>query len=182
MIDAIATRKNLVVVALLAVSVVFIMPSTGTHATATAPDRFSSSNESKWVGMLVEYQEFIPNTNKGMDQQNSLDVKRGIWGGRGISFVVEKNSSLIDLDCGKAAISSRLRARKDGKFSAIGIMTRSGPGPVMRDAPPRAQRVRFEGRVSGKQMTVKVTLADSGDLVGDYTLGRGAQSELTRCY
>ena len=180
MIDIIAKRKNLIVLALLTVSVTFIMPFTGTHATATAPDRFSSSNESEWVERCVEYQAVIP--NKGMDQQNSLDVKRGIWGGRGISLVVEKNSYVIDLDCGKAAILTRLRIRKDGKFSAIGIMTRSGPGPVMRDAPPRAQRVRFEGRVSGKQMTIKVTLADSGDLVGDYTLERGAQSELTRCY
>lgn len=181
MINAITNMKYFVVLSLaMTVSVIVTVPFAGNGASANAPASVFSSNELESVRMPLENQSVV--LSKSMDQQNSLDVKKGIWGGRGIRFLVENSSAAIELDCGKATISSRVRTRKDGKFSAIGLMTRSGPGPVMRDAPPRTQRVRFEGKVTGKQMTVKVTLADSGDLVGDYILERGSQGELTRCY
>jgi hypothetical protein len=112
----------------------------------------------------------------------AIDVKPGTWGGRGIVFVVEKNSATIQLDCGSATISSRVRTGKDQKFTATGLYTRRAFGPVLRDALPRPQRARFEGQVTGKKMRLKVTLVDSGDVIGDFTLERGKQGQLTRCY
>ena len=118
----------------------------------------------------------------GMDKQNTIDVKPGSWGGRGISLVVEKNSAAVDLDFGSATISSRLRTRKDGKFITVGLLTRSGPGPIRLDALPQPQPVRFEGKVTGKQMTLKITLVESGDVMGNYVLARGTQGRLVRMY
>ena len=63
-----------------------------------------------------------------------------------------------------------------------GLLTRNGPGPIRLDSLPRPQPVRFEGRVKGKQMNLKITLVDSGDLVGSYVLERGATGRLVKCY
>ena len=114
--------------------------------------------------------------------QNSADVKPGTWGGRGISLVVEKNSATIELDCAKVAISSRLRTGKGGRFAATGHLMRSGPGPIRLDSPPKPQPVRFAGRILRKQMTLKITLADSGEVVGTFALERDKQGELVRCF
>ena len=112
----------------------------------------------------------------------AIDVKPGTWGGRGIVIVVGKNSATIELDCASAAISSRLRTGKGQKFTATGLLTRRAFGPIRLDALPKAQRARFVGEVTGKQMRLKITLVDSGEIVGSFILEHGKQGHLVRCY
>ena len=117
-----------------------------------------------------------------MYRENAGDLKPGIWGGRGINIAVKTKSVSVDLDCGSVIISSRPKIGKDGKFVVTGLLTRSGPGPIRLDSLPQPQPVRIEGRVKGKQMNLKITLVDSGDLVGSYILERDATGRLVRCY
>ena len=109
------------------------------------------------------------------------DVKPGNWGGPGISMVVEKGSVSVEFDCASATISSRMKTARDGKFAVNGLITRDRPGPVRLDAMPKAEKVRFEGKVTGKQMTMTVKFVDSGEVIGKYTLEQDKPARLRRC-
>jgi hypothetical protein len=134
------------------------------------------------AAMVVGFALFFAVLGNNMDPQNSADVKPGIWGGQGITLVIEKNSSAIELDCAKGTISSRLRIGKGGRFAVTGFLTRSGPGPIRLDSPPVAQRVRFDGKITKKQMSMKITFVDTGEVMGDYVLERDKQGRLVRCF
>ena len=61
----------------------------------------------------------------------------------------------------------------DGKFSALGLHYMGIGGPIGVDrVHPRP--ARYEGSVDGDQMTMTVTLTDTKEQVGTYTLVRGA--------
>ena len=109
------------------------------------------------------------------------DVKPGNWGGPGISMVVEKSSATIEFDCADATISSRMKTDKSGKFTATGLLTRAGPGPIRLGVTPKAQQVRFEGKVTGKMMTMTVKFVESGEVIGKYSLEQDKPAKLRRC-
>ncbi len=152
---------------------------------------FSALAAALWVtaaacttSAVIENSE--PVLSSGNSEANELelsggDLKPGSWGGTGIGMVVEKNSATIEFDCADATIPSRIRTAKDGKFTVTGTMTRLRPGPLREDKPPVQEQVRFEGKVSAKQMSLTVKFAATGEVIGNYSLEYGKSGRIRRC-
>ena len=103
------------------------------------------------------------------------------WGGSGIRFSIEQKSVKIEYACADGEITGRLRIDGRGDFRANGFHARVRPGPVREGANPERQAVRFEGRISGKTMTLKVTLVETKEVIGNFELTRDATPHLHRC-
>lgn len=104
------------------------------------------------------------------------------WGGQSVSLTVERNSVKIEFDCAEAKIPQQLETDKKGNFSVNGTFTRHSPGPTRRDSPPQAEPARFEGKITGKSMKLKVTLVKTNEMLGEFSTERGKEPSLTRCY
>jgi hypothetical protein len=116
------------------------------------------------------------------NQTKLYPVTRGDWGGQSVSFVVEKNAVKIEFDCAEGEIPRPLKADKTGKFRVEGTFTRHMPGPVRRDSAVKPVPARYEGVVKGKIIKLKVTLLNTNESAGEFTIELGRTPSLTRCY
>lgn len=101
------------------------------------------------------------------------------WGGTHIGLVITVSGASVEYDCAEGEILEPI-ILNDGKFNVLGLhyMGMGGPIGVDRVHPRPA---RYEGRVDGDQMTMTVTLNDTKEQVGTYTLVRGANPHVVKC-
>jgi hypothetical protein len=107
-------------------------------------------------------------------------VPTGNWAGTHIGLVVSETGATIEYDCGHGTIDQPLVAA-DGVFTAFGTHYRAHGGPVREGEAPDSHPARYDGKTDGEKMTLDVTLTDSGEKLGSFTLQRGASTNLTRC-
>lgn len=107
-------------------------------------------------------------------------VTPGDWGGEHIGLVVTTNGATIEYDCATGTIDNGLIA-KDGLFSASGTHTPGHGGPIRQDETPDKHPARYEGHIDGDTMILEVTLTDSGEKLGRYTLVRGRPAQVFKC-
>lgn len=124
---------------------------------------------------------------KGKSKSKTMDTKstavpNGMWGANGIIFSVEAGGVNIQYECADGQIEQPLKADERGNFAVNGVHIRQRPGPMKLDDKQARQNARFEGKISGNNMTLKVTLTETGEVIGDYTLERGKNVRLHRCY
>jgi hypothetical protein len=115
-----------------------------------------------------------------MTRQTQTAVSQGNWGGEGIRMSIEENSSAIEFACANAEISEKLLMDQSGNFKASGFFIRQRPGP-QREGEPQRLAAKFSGTVSGKNMSLKLTLTDSGETIGEYSLEQGKNVRIHRC-
>lgn len=116
-----------------------------------------------------------------MNQQKSKEIAPGSWGGRGIELIVENGSARIRYDCAEAEIDSKILMSEQGNFSVDGVYIRRTPGPIRVGNPPQRQPAIFEGKVSGNTMNLSVTITDSKEKIGEFTLKKGDNAVIRRC-
>ena len=121
-------------------------------------------------------------TIENNSQGKLYPVTRGTWGGQSMNFTVEKDSVTIEFDCADGSIPRQLKADKHGNFKIEGTLTPRSPGPVRRDSQPQPQPAIYQGKITGKIATIKVTLAKTNESAGEFTIERGKTTLLTRCY
>lgn len=127
------------------------------------------------------YNMIVPKLMATVDQTRLYAVTPGNWGGTGINVVVEKKSVNVQYDCAEGEMSGPLKTDKKGNFRVDGFHTRHAFGPTRLDNMPRALPARYEGKIIGNVMTVKVTLTKTNEVVGEFTLERGKTGRLRRC-
>ena len=149
-------------------------------AAAAACGKAAGTGQNEFRDQPEPVISFVNSEANKMELWGGGDVKPGNWGGQGIAMVVEKSSATIEFDCANATINSRMRI-KGGKFTVTGLLTRAGPGPVRLGFTPKAQEVLFEGKVTGKQMTMTVKFVESGEVIGKYSLEQDKPAKLRRC-
>lgn len=103
------------------------------------------------------------------------------WGGQHIGMVVLASGATIEYDCASGTIDEPLIADSRGAFTARGTHTRGHGGPVMIGETPDRHPARYSGSTDGKSMTLTVTMTDSGENVGTFTLIRGASPAVFKC-
>lgn len=108
-------------------------------------------------------------------------VSSGTWGGSGIAVVIEPTSARIEYDCAHGEITESLTIDRNGYFDAKGIHVREMGGPIREDNPSKHEPARYTGRVSANTMTLKVTLTESGTVIGDYEVELGRNPRLHKC-
>lgn len=107
-------------------------------------------------------------------------VATGLWGGRGIGLQVDERGAQVEYDCAHGEITGPLALNDRGEFEASGKHVRETPGPTrvgVKDEHP----ARYTGRVQGERMTLTVTLTDTQEQIGTFTLERGRAPTLVKC-
>lgn len=107
-------------------------------------------------------------------------VRPGDWGGEHIGLVVTANGAIVEYDCASGTIDQALVAA-DGRFTAVGTHTRGHGGPVREDEIPDKHPARYDGQVDEGTMVLEVTLIDSGEKLGRYSLVHGRSPRVFKC-
>ncbi|MBD0370067.1 MAG: hypothetical protein ICV60_04480 [Pyrinomonadaceae bacterium] len=111
-----------------------------------------------------------------MTEDNS-SIPAGIWGGEHIRLQITDKGAKVEFDCAHGTIDAPVVLNSKGRFDV-------GGGFV----PERSRReeannrpARYAGEVDDDTMTLTVTLTDSSEKVGPFTLNRGSQGRLFKC-
>lgn len=107
-------------------------------------------------------------------------MKNETWGGKGIVVQVTDAGATVEYDCAHGTIE-RLELRGDGGFEAQGTHTVESLGPTRAGAEPITRPARYTGSVSGDEMTLTVTLTETQEKVGTFSLGRGRRTRIVKC-
>jgi len=113
--------------------------------------------------------------------QKSRALPNGIWGGQGISLEINDSGADINYDCAHGSISGKIVPDGDGKFVAKGFHVREHGGPVREDENRAGQPVTYQGSIEGETMTLTVTLSESKEKVGTFTLMQGKSGRVRKC-
>lgn len=109
-------------------------------------------------------------------------VSVSTWGGDGITLNIEANGATIEYVCADGQIEHALKIDGKGNFVANGVHRAGQPGPIRMDAEQTQVPATFKGKITGDTMTLRVTLKESGKMIGEFTLKRGTIPRMTRCY
>lgn len=119
--------------------------------------------------------------SKQMNQTQKTAVAPGDWGGTGINLTVREEGVTIEYDCAEAEITEKLMIDSKGNFIVEGTYIRRNPGAIRLNFKPKPLAAKFEGKISGEEMTLKVILTESEEEIGDYTLEKDKTARLHRC-
>ena len=105
----------------------------------------------------------------------------GNWGGAHAGLEITAEGARIEYDCAHGTIDGPIVPDRAGRFAAAGIHTAEHGGPVREGEEGTGRPARYRGRVTGKRLTLAVTLTDTGEDLGTFTLTRDAPPRLTKC-
>jgi hypothetical protein len=114
---------------------------------------------------------------------SALDaVPIGTWGGEHAGLMVGEVGASAEFDCAHGATSGAMTLDAASRFDVAGTYTREHGGPVQNPPPPPdIHPARYTGSTDGRTLILTVTLGDTGDVFGPYTLTFGAQPRLLKC-
>ena len=105
-------------------------------------------------------------------------VRVGTWGGDHLRLDVTATGAQAEFDCAHASIGEPLTLDANNHFTAAAQFVTEG-GPSGRTATPRP--ARFAGSVADDQLTVAVTLTDTNEDAGTFTVTFGSPANLRKC-
>ena len=108
-------------------------------------------------------------------------VAVGTWGGTSIRLDVTTQGATIEYDCAHGTIDEPLTTDRDGRFTAAGTHVREHGGPIRQDEQSDRHPARYQGRLTGDSLRLTVTLTDSLQDIGTFTLTRGATGRVLKC-
>lgn len=103
------------------------------------------------------------------------------WGGEHVGLTVSATGGNLEYDCASGTIDQPILAATNGNFIALGTHTRGHGGPVRQGEVPDRHAARYDGWTDGEKMNLSVTLTDTGEKLGDFTLVRGQSPRVFRC-
>jgi len=118
----------------------------------------------------------------GTMNEGNEQLAAGDWGGKHVRMEVSGGGALLEFDCAKGRITGRVTLDAEGHFSASGEFAREGFGPRDEDQVPKGVPALYIGEVKGESMTLTVTLSETREQVGTYTLTRGSRGRLWKCH
>lgn len=104
----------------------------------------------------------------------------GTWGADHVRLVVDEDKAEIEFDCAHGKVFGPLTLDDEGRFNLKGAVIREG-GPRRIDVKRESHPARYEGRVVGKQMTLNVTLTNTSQTLGEFSLILGSEGRLWKC-
>lgn len=117
-----------------------------------------------------------------MNQTNTSAVSTGAWGANGLAMTVTETGARLEYDCASGEITGKLIIDAEGNFTANGTHKRNSPGPIRIGFEPKNQSARYEGKISGETMTLKVVTTENEKVVGEHSLTKGVTPRLHKCY
>ena len=108
-------------------------------------------------------------------------LAKGVWGGNHMRMEVTDEGATVEHDCAHATIEQPIVTDAEGKFDAKATFFAERGGPVRQDQPLPTHPARYAGQVSGDTVTLNVTLTDTGEDAGSFTLTRGSNGRVMKC-
>ncbi len=105
----------------------------------------------------------------------------GSWGGDHIQLTVAADGATTNLDCAHGTIEQPIATDRSGSFAAAGHHVFEHGGPVHLNDPPDSHPARYQGRIVGDVMTLTITLTDTLQDVGTFSLTRNAAGRVVKC-
>lgn len=118
-------------------------------------------------------------TTEAMSQERSR-LAAGVWGGQHLNVHVSDEGATLDFDAAHGVIPRPVTLDDDGRFSAQGTYTAERGGPQREGEEPEPQPAVYSGVVTGKEMTLNVTLTETKQEFGPYTLTRGSRGRVMK--
>ena len=109
----------------------------------------------------------------------------GMWGGQSVGLNVTGGGAEIEFDCAHGTIDGRVELDAEGRFDVTGtFVPEGGPVSVPVDGVAREKSftARYRGRVEGREMTLHVTVNETGAAFDALTLTHGRAPSLVKCY
>ena len=104
----------------------------------------------------------------------------GTWGGDHVRITIGAAASVIEYDCARGSIDQPFAVDASGQFDLAGTHVTEQPGPT-RETPLPGHPARYAGSTDGKTMTYVVTLTDSNQTLGPFTLSLDAPGRVVKC-
>lgn len=114
--------------------------------------------------------------NQVSEERNSLAA--GVWGGQHLRVEVSGDGARLEFDAARGLIERPVTLDGEGRFSVHGTYTVERGGPVHEGEEPQPQPAVYSGVVRGKEMTLNVTLTETKDELGPYTLTLGSHGRV----
>jgi hypothetical protein len=118
-----------------------------------------------------------PRTTEAMSEERTR-LAAGVWGGQHVRVEVSDDGARLDFDAARGIIERPVTLDGEGRFSASGAYTVEGGGPLREGEEPEPQPAVYGGVVRGKEMTLNVTLTETKEELGPYTLTRGSRGRV----
>jgi len=111
----------------------------------------------------------------------SRNVRKGVWGGEHIMLSVEKNQARVEYDCAHGIIDQPMKVDSRGRFKLTGTHTSESGGPDIKGREPVKHPALYTGQLTGNKMVISVTLADTKETIGSFTVTYGKTPDLFKC-
>ena len=108
-------------------------------------------------------------------------VPVGSWAGEHIWLRVTEAGAAVQYDCARGTIDQPMALDSQGRFDLKGVHVSGHGGPEREGERPASHPARYLGSTDGRRMTLTVTLTDTKETFGPYTLEYGKKPSLSKC-
>jgi hypothetical protein len=109
-------------------------------------------------------------------------IAAGAWGGQHAQVQVTPEETRVELECIRGLISGPLEVdRKTGRVDTSGSVIRPGSDPSLETDAGLGEPARFSGKLTGKTLTLTVTLVGPAQDLGTFKLTQGRPGRLGKC-
>ncbi len=105
----------------------------------------------------------------------------GSWGGDHVRLDLEEAGGTLEYDCAYGTIEPGWTLTDEGRFTGSGEHFIEHGGPVQEGEVIPARPADYSGTIDGDRMDLTVTLTDSAQVIGEFTLQRGSEGQILRC-
>ena len=117
----------------------------------------------------------------GCLEANAPPAVMGDWGGDHIGLIAGATQADLEYDCAAGKILGPIAPDGSGRFTAIGEHYPGHGGPIRIDEEQVKRPARYAGQVRGDVMILTVTLTDTNETLGTFTLVRGRSPFVFKC-
>ncbi len=117
----------------------------------------------------------------GDTDSEPISVPDGAWGGDQIMVQTRDDGAVLEYDCAHGTIDGPLLLDRQGVFHAAGVHVPEGAGPGREDGKPTSRPASYTGRVEGDTIILTVTLTDTEEEIGTFTVVRDRVARITKC-
>ena len=123
----------------------------------------------------------LAGTLAGCLEANAPMLVTGDWGGQHLGLVATSAGADLEYDCATGRITQPIQPNSSGRFSVLGEHYPGHGGPIRIDEAQVQRPARFDGVIRGDTMTLTVTLTDTEESLGSFTLRYGRSPFVFKC-
>jgi hypothetical protein len=117
----------------------------------------------------------------GCVEANVPTVLTGNWGGQHLGLMASAAGADLEYDCAAGKIAEPIRPDESGRFSVVGEHYPGHGGPIRLGEEQVKRPARYAGMVRGDTLTLTVTLSDTNEILGSFTLVLGRSPHVFKC-